>query len=745
MASTDEDPLFKRIVSAIRAAAALSAQDIDFYRSLHPSVGQELDDTSATVVSLINELLLSVDENNNELKPGRDNFEDSWKELSNVMDNIFEKSDHAFDSIKHGSSSRNEGVNMQYLADSSHDDSTPSKRIEKPQLLFKTPVDNTELHPFKPLLKEKPHALKPLEESLMLAPEEENFPAHYPHPYEYEIDKQPYNDSVLEVRERIDPQPWEATEPIWVDNVESLSQMLDELKEVKELAVDLEHHDYRSYYGIVCLMQISSRSKDWLVDTIALRDDLHVLNVIFTDPTVVKVFHGAFMDMIWLQRDLGLYVVSLFDTYHASRALGFPKHSLAYLLETFAKFKTSKKYQLADWRVRPLPKPLRDYARSDTHFLLSIYDDLRNALVKAGKLAEVLNASRNVAKRRFEYTSFRPRIPDSNVYSPIESTEPWRKLMYQYNLPPSKEPLLKKLYEWRDTVARRDDESVRYVMPNQLLVSLVSLSPSETAGVLSVSTYVTDYVRSNARTLANLIKRTLETIKAGTASVAEFSSSERALSNPAATLSLHMIQNLDDHFRSLLMEAQKQSGSICSQHSSSLLFNSDLATGPSAVEYTNGQKHVIGDNVLQTRKHALLQKFTSQPVEPVTDIEAPSHQSSSENPQVSEDISPSEPQDSQNEVQKDEPDFEKSEIVVLRKKKKAHAQKPKGTSSSPTETVDYSNAKEVLGKGTSSTAKRGDKDRPRKRKFDPYGQDNNAPSGVKKKNKPSKGKSISFK
>ena len=58
------------------------------------------------------------------------------------------------------------------------------------------------------------------------------------------------------------------------------------------------------------------------------------------------------MDIIWLQRDLGLYIVSLFDTYHATWALGYPKHSLAFLLKKFVNFDAAKQYQMADWRTR---------------------------------------------------------------------------------------------------------------------------------------------------------------------------------------------------------------------------------------------------------------------------------------------------------------------------------------------------------------------------------------------------------
>lgn len=65
-----------------------------------------------------------------------------------------------------------------------------------------------------------------------------------------------------------------------------------------------------------------------------------------------QVLHGSTSDIVWLQRDLGLYIVGLFDTYHASNILGYPKHGLAYLLQRFAKFDTDKRYQMADWRMR---------------------------------------------------------------------------------------------------------------------------------------------------------------------------------------------------------------------------------------------------------------------------------------------------------------------------------------------------------------------------------------------------------
>jgi exosome complex exonuclease RRP6 len=123
-----------------------------------------------------------------------------------------------------------------------------------------------------------------------------------------------------------------------VSTPEDLAQLLHKLRQVSEIAVDLEHHSYRSYYGFVCLVQISTREEDFVIDALALREDLEDLNEIFVDPTIVKVqyvpllfeypthssqvFHGADSDILWLQENFNVYVVNLFDTYQASKVLG---------------------------------------------------------------------------------------------------------------------------------------------------------------------------------------------------------------------------------------------------------------------------------------------------------------------------------------------------------------------------------------------------------------------------------------
>jgi exosome complex exonuclease RRP6 len=68
--------------------------------------------------------------------------------------------------------------------------------------------------------------------------------------------------------------------------------MATKLKAAKEIAVDLEHHSYRTYRGFLCLMQISTREEDFIIDLLvpSVRDSIgNTLGEIFADPDIIKV------------------------------------------------------------------------------------------------------------------------------------------------------------------------------------------------------------------------------------------------------------------------------------------------------------------------------------------------------------------------------------------------------------------------------------------------------------------------
>ena len=337
----------------------------------------------------------------------------------------------------------------------------------------------------------------------------------YEQPYATEIEQFTYPATALVVSKPIPFTPPADSEAIFVDTEEAVHEMLTELKTAKEIAIDLEHHDAHSYIGIACLMQISTRNKDWIVDTLKpWRENLQILNEVFADPKIVKVLHGSHEDMIWLQRDLGLYVVGLFDTYHASVALSFPGRGLKYLLKRFANFDADKKYQLADWRSRPLPSELLDYARSDTHYLLYIYDNLRNMLIQGSSsgndlMKYVLDESKKEALQRYERPFY-----DSETG---QGQNGWYSLLARRNIKFNAEQLAiyRAVHKWRDQLARDQDEGLGQILSAANLFKIAESMPVSVPSLMTLMRPVPRAIAGNSKALVELIKKAKDDGKAG--------------------------------------------------------------------------------------------------------------------------------------------------------------------------------------------------------------------------------------
>ncbi|GAB1859700.1 phospholipase A1 [Camponotus japonicus] len=372
------------------------------------------------------------------------------------------------------------------------------KNIQRPQLMFKDKIDNSS-KPWMPRIKEKPNSLKPL----ALYVEEGEHGEVFNHPYEFELDKFDIPECQLKKSVPVQYKSLESTEFKLIEKPSEIKILLEDLKNQKEIAVDLEHHSYRTFQGITCLMQISTVNTDYLIDTLALRSELHQLNEIFTKPTILKIFHGADMDILWLQRDLSLYVVNMFDTHQAAKQLNLPYLSLAYLLNKYCGINPNKHFQLADWRIRPLPEELMKYAREDTHYLLHIKDMLKNELI------ETANGKSNILKAVYDRcTDLCKRTYVKPIWTEESCMNMYRKSQKSFN---NKQMYaLLELHKWRDITAREEDDSIGYVLPNHMLLNIAETLPREMQGILACCNPIPPLVRQNVLKLHKIVLKARE-------------------------------------------------------------------------------------------------------------------------------------------------------------------------------------------------------------------------------------------
>lgn len=366
-----------------------------------------------------------------------------------------------------------------------------SKYIVRPQTSFATPPDNS-YSSFRPKIKSKPNCIQPLPELLS---NDNGESTDYPHPYKVELETFGNNLPSLNemMSEDFPVKPLDSSYQ-YVDTLDTLEQIMKSLSMCKYIAVDLEHHSYRSFLGITCLIQMSTLGSDYIIDALALRDHLSILNEVFTDPKIVKVFHGSDSDLMWLQRDFGVYVVNLFDTGIAARLLQYGRFSLSYLLQRFVGIYANKKYQLADWRIRPLPNELIEYARSDTHYLLHIASRMCRELQDRDLLSVAIERARQLCLRCYTKPVFN-RLGYLDLYRQTGSSSFSHRQLYA----------LENLYALRDSIARREDESLHYVLPNHMLKVIAEVLPRESSGIFACCNPIPPLVRKYVHDLHKII------------------------------------------------------------------------------------------------------------------------------------------------------------------------------------------------------------------------------------------------
>ncbi len=178
-------------------------------------------------------------------------------------------------------------------------------------------------------------------------------------------------------------------EPFWIDDHQKLQELVTRVSTEPIIAVDTESDSLFSYYEKVCLIQISTPFEDFLIDPLTI-EDLSPLENLFSNPNQLKIFHAAEYDLICMKRDFGFHVAPIFDTMIAARTLGEDLVGLGNLLEKRFTVHLDKRYQRANWGLRPLSPEMLDYARMDTHYLFDLYASLQQDLAQKGLLGLAL-------------------------------------------------------------------------------------------------------------------------------------------------------------------------------------------------------------------------------------------------------------------------------------------------------------------------------------------------------------------
>jgi ribonuclease D len=170
-----------------------------------------------------------------------------------------------------------------------------------------------------------------------------------------------------------------------VEDQKSLMECLDDLKDAKEIALDLEFDRDRFAYGFtLCLIQVSDGKMSWLIDPFA-KLDLSPLYRFFEQEVPLKIMHSPSEDLTLLHQQ-GCFPVNIFDTERTARLLDFEAFSLGNLLLNCLEIQLDKSQQRTDWTKRPLKDQQWVYAARDVLFLPELKKVLLEKALQRGVL-----------------------------------------------------------------------------------------------------------------------------------------------------------------------------------------------------------------------------------------------------------------------------------------------------------------------------------------------------------------------
>ena len=248
-----------------------------------------------------------------------------------------------------------------------------------------------------------------------------------------------------------------------ISDTDSLAAFCRRLKDAPYVTVDTEFMREKTYWPILCLVQLAGPDEAQAVDPLAPGIDLAPLFELLANPKVLKVFHAARQDIEIFHHLSGAVPFPLFDTQVAAMVCGFGD-SVSYetLAAQLARARIDKSLRFTDWAQRPLTERQLHYALADVTHLRLAYEKLQIRLDRDG---------------RTEWLAEEMAVLSDPITYLQDPEEVWRRLK-----PRSTSPrflmVLKELAAWREREARERDVPRQRIMRDETLMEVAAQAPA---------------------------------------------------------------------------------------------------------------------------------------------------------------------------------------------------------------------------------------------------------------------------
>ncbi|MCS6975787.1 MAG: HRDC domain-containing protein [Gemmatales bacterium] len=245
-----------------------------------------------------------------------------------------------------------------------------------------------------------------------------------------------------------------------------------ELAGFSRLGLDTEFIGDKSFHPQLCLVQVATEEGLYLIDPLGV-GPLDPFWDVIADARREIVVHAGREEARLCHRLFGRPIGRLFDLQLAAGFLGYG-YPISYgdLLKSLLGVTLCKSERLTDWRRRPLTAEQVRYAYNDVRYLLTSHQQLKQRLEELGRLAWL--------EEEFQ------RLATCSEKEEASAAEKWRKLPGVASLNRRQLAIVRELYHWRQSTARRLNCPPKHLCRDDLLVHVATRNPRSEDDLKSV-------------------------------------------------------------------------------------------------------------------------------------------------------------------------------------------------------------------------------------------------------------------
>ena len=223
------------------------------------------------------------------------------------------------------------------------------------------------------------------------------------------------------------------------------------------ITVDTEFLREKTYWPILCLVQVGGAEEVAAIDPLAEGIDLTPLYTLLHNKNILKVFHAARQDLEIFFKLTGDVPEPIFDTQVAAQVSGMGE-SIGYegLVKKLTGHQLDKSQRFTDWSRRPLTDAQIEYALGDVIYLHEAYQKLVADIDQRG--------------RHHWIDEDMEMLHDAALYhTPPE--EAWERVKFRASKP-IQLARLQRLAAWREQTAQDSDSSRNRIIRDEVLTVL---------------------------------------------------------------------------------------------------------------------------------------------------------------------------------------------------------------------------------------------------------------------------------